>query len=808
MPMLIQSAAVFRKLRFLSRSLFVLVVLFSFFSLSVSVSGGGKYILLYDCSDSVMRGKFQSDHLKDFLGSLRKSAQTDVFLFGGNAVHVHNLADLDLVRNTADPGQTDIGNAFRKAVSGRAQDSKPVVVFYTDGRDRHENTNLLIHAIRNTPCVPVVVIPKDAPERDIAICCCSVNGPVVPGRNFGIDTDIYSSVDTRVTLRVFSNGQVISVQRVRLFKGTNRITLGAKLPEAGVFKVRVGFDEKDDFPRNDTYILLVRAGENLPVLYLAGKEPGSRTVLVRKRNDGWINGVFPLSLENLMKYSAVVIDNVSAEQMDVKSLRALEEYVRKQAGSLLVTAGPDSLGPGGYRDTVLERILPVEMNPGGMTELAVLVDTSGSMGRKVDGIRKIDILKKSLPVIIKFLQADDVISMAGFSSSVSPLFEQKKRADLITSVEFKSLGQGGGTRLIPGLEWAGNILEKSLKPFRHIIIFSDGNTREQNYTKFFSRMKEKKISVSFIGIGSDVDAAKFQPIQNMGLGTLSLIREAGLIYLDRELQKKTRDFSGMFISRSPAELKFHSAPFMPEAVPGIHRTAAFIRCKRKEDAASAISAGTYPLLSWWRCGAGKTAVFASSAARQWSDTFLNRGPGGDILRACLDWLASDAPGTDMDLQAEQTGGGVRILAEFSSGKTELKAVSVNGHPVSAENIQRIGVRKYECLLKNCLSGAYPIELVTLQAGKKRLIRTSVSIPFAKEIIHTGVNPEFVHAMQKEFSPSAVISESEKNVDAIIPRPPSSIPLQPYLLAAAALIFLFDAFLGAAAPRKPLISAPE
>ncbi len=182
-------------------------------------------------------------------------------------------------------------------------------------------------------------------------------------------------------------------------------------------------------------------------------------------------------------------------------------------------------------------------------------------------------------------------------------------------------------------------------------------------------MKKEKISLSFIGIGSDVDAAKFQPIPEMGLGTASVIREAGLIYLDREFQKKTRNFSDMFIRRSPADLDFHAAPFMPESVPGRHRTGAFIRCKLKQGGASAISAGTYPLLSWWRCGAGRTAVFASSAAGEWSGAFLNRGPGGDILRACLDWLASDAPGADLDLRAEHTGAGVRILAEFTSGNT-------------------------------------------------------------------------------------------------------------------------------------------
>ncbi len=236
--MLIQSAAVFKKLRLISRSFFVLLVMLSFFSLSVSVPGGGKYILLYDCSDSVTQGELRSEHLKSVFNLLQESAQTDLFLFGGNAVEISSLADLDLARKASDPGRTDIRDALRKAVNGRKQDSRPV-----------------------------------------------------------------------------------------------------------------------------------------------------------------------------------------------------------------------------------------EVNPGGLTELAVLVDTSGSMAKEVDGARKIDILRKSLPVIIQFLHAEDVISMAGFSSSVTPLFEHKKRAELMTSVEFKSLGREGGRG--SGLDWSGlpPFWERVSNPFATSLLF-------------------------------------------------------------------------------------------------------------------------------------------------------------------------------------------------------------------------------------------------------------------------------------------------------------------------------------------------
>ena len=69
----------------------------------------------------------------------------------------------------------------------------------------------------------------------------------------------------------------------------------------------------------------------------------------------------PSSFEEMFNYDLVVMNDVDAECLTDFGLEALKEFVNA-GGSLLVLGGPYAFGAGGYNDTQLADILPVEMD--------------------------------------------------------------------------------------------------------------------------------------------------------------------------------------------------------------------------------------------------------------------------------------------------------------------------------------------------------------------------------------------------------------------------------------------------------------
>ena len=71
----------------------------------------------------------------------------------------------------------------------------------------------------------------------------------------------------------------------------------------------------------------------------------------------------PTELIELKRSEVLILSNVSADILSSDQLQNIESYVRDLGHGLVVIGGEHAYGPGGYTDTALERVLPVEMTP-------------------------------------------------------------------------------------------------------------------------------------------------------------------------------------------------------------------------------------------------------------------------------------------------------------------------------------------------------------------------------------------------------------------------------------------------------------
>ena len=70
---------------------------------------------------------------------------------------------------------------------------------------------------------------------------------------------------------------------------------------------------------------------------------------------------FPLDRPTLFKYDAIVIGSVPAAAFKPQQLELLRDFVSERGGSLLMIAGPEGLGAGGWGETQVGRVLPAQL---------------------------------------------------------------------------------------------------------------------------------------------------------------------------------------------------------------------------------------------------------------------------------------------------------------------------------------------------------------------------------------------------------------------------------------------------------------
>ena len=102
-----------------------------------------------------------------------------------------------------------------------------------------------------------------------------------------------------------------------------------------------------------------RAGPGAPRQEDAGDGPGRPP---RSSGGGLVGGdPLPTDLAELQPYDAVILGNVPKDVFTDAQIKLLEANVHDMGAGLIMLGGPQSFGAGGWRNTPVEKALPVDM---------------------------------------------------------------------------------------------------------------------------------------------------------------------------------------------------------------------------------------------------------------------------------------------------------------------------------------------------------------------------------------------------------------------------------------------------------------
>jgi len=351
--------------------------------------------VLVDTSGSMQEDQPQArlDQVKQALSqgpleALGKTAQVRLFGFSDNARPIEKLDELH-----AGSAQTRIGDSLRTVLAMAGSVPLAGVVLVSDGAENGDSLGEGAFAQLKSYGVPVHTIGVGAEtlDNDLELAQLSAPDRAVAGETLTATVSIRHQAQKSARLRVYDGGRVIAARDVPLDPKAGVTTVEVTFPsgEGGLRDLRFALDgaQGETNTLNNARAHLVEvSGERRSVLYIEGEprweykfirraaegDPAVRLVsLVRATpNRYYRQGVssatelpdgFPDKAETLFGYDALIIGSLEAAALNEQQHAALKAYVDRRGASLLMLAGRDGLGDGGWSAAPIGAALPAAL---------------------------------------------------------------------------------------------------------------------------------------------------------------------------------------------------------------------------------------------------------------------------------------------------------------------------------------------------------------------------------------------------------------------------------------------------------------
>jgi len=597
-------------------------------------------IFLVDVSDSVRTSRADMiTFINDAIKTKNKHDNVGIVAFGdGSAIEqfLSETPSFTEIQTSVVKSATNIENALETAISMVPDGYAGRVVLLTDGMENDGNIKNTVPSVITTKTLVEVKKYESTSEKEVYVSNLVVPQSVGLGDNFVITVEIESNITTTATVLLYSGRTLKARKEVVLQPGKNKYVFEDTQSEEGLKTYRVMLESEDDTVTvNNEYMAYTDISRNKPVLVVEGKA-GKAAEFEKVLSSIGINYevvqpvTVPVTLSDLNEFSLVVFVDVYAKDLREGFLDILDSYIRDFAGGFIVTGGKNSYALGGYKNTVLEAVLPVNMEPDGENEvpemaIMMVIDHSGSMSYSEGGISCLDLAKASAVSAVETVRSTDYVGVISFDDSYSRVVGLQK-AENITGIKLgiSSIQDGGGTSIYPAVEAAVKDLSGISSTIKHIILLTDGEDGldYSAYAPLLTRINDEGITLSTVSIGTGSNTMLLDALAEAGNGrsyhadiNTDIPRIfAQEIYLSVNSYIVNREFTPA-ITSNDAILSGVTNNGLPTLLGYIATSA------KNQSTQLLVSDSDDPILSVWQYGLGKTVAWTSDVTSQWSANY-------------------------------------------------------------------------------------------------------------------------------------------------------------------------------------------
>ncbi|WP_245678024.1 VWA domain-containing protein [Chondromyces crocatus] len=496
------------------------------------------------------------------------------------------------------------------------------------------------------------------------------------GETFEIHADIYASRATTARAKL-KQGEMLNglegVKQLELKAGPNDVVFKSVVRVAGQVTYALDLEDiKDDtFKENNRWATTIDVPGRPAVLYVEGTPQHAgplSSALTAQQLDVDVRppAGFPGSIKELERYDFLIVSDTPKEAMSLQAQELIETYVRDLGGGFLFAGGESGYGLGGWYRTTMERILPVRMDNERKKEmpsvaLSLVIDRSGSM----TGL-PLEMAKAAAKATAGVLGSDDLIEVVAFDTSPTRYVKMQPARNRSRIVgEIARIQPGGGTEIFSALDAAYQDMTVTQARKKHVILLTDGKAPTGGIRDLVSAMTAESITVTTVGLGSDVDEQLLKMIADTSGGRYHAVADPN--NLPRIFTKETE-----MIARAAAVEEWFPVTQVGDAafLRGIDvRTApylhGYVSTKMKPTPAQELLSSDTgePILARWRIGLGWTLAWTSDVKARWAVEWL-RWPGferfwGQLVHEHM----RQKHRRELDMKAEIVGGELRASVD-------------------------------------------------------------------------------------------------------------------------------------------------
>lgn len=592
-------------------------------------------------------------------------------------------------------------------------------------------------------------ITTNAEDNDFLVVVSQVGSPR--------DYQLVVSVDSEEVLSsVYSGGRVATITK--------------KFAE-GYHTIKAEVTINDNFAQNNVFYKTVKVEQKPRVLFVSKKDSpllGIFNTLYRT------SVISDLSGQPLDGYSAVVLNDIPAPEVPVEQL---SQYVIDGNG-LVVIGGKSSYDRGGYKDSLLEGMLPVQVGKGKEGQrtdvsVALVIDISGSTGSGFgeSSVSTIEEVEKALSIsVLNGLRKQDKVAVIAFNTDafiVSDLVPVLGNQEYLSG-RIERLVYKGGTRIDEGIKAARRILAP-LEGSKSMIIFSDGKSGSYPDDLYDAQISGSTgIKIYTIGVGEGTNRKHLQDIANAGNGYYFEPAETErLKVLFGEPEESPSDSYPLEVVNGH---HFITASFNPSAkVNGFNQVVP----KPNADLLVATDSNN-PIISASRLGLGRIVAVSTDDGSAWAPELLN-SRNSVLLSRSVNWAVGDL-GRNKDFDVD-------VKDVYLGDEMDVNIVSSSEPEHRTLSFSKIGKRLYTS------------SFTPQSSGILEFFDATAAVNYPKEYAALGMNPDLERSISvtggKLFNPSdveGIVSKVKEDSRRVVSEP---VTYSWVFLLAALLVFLFD-----------------
>ena len=720
-------------------------------------------IFLVDVSESMMSQKEKVEEmLGDAMGNQPEDELTGIVAFGYDSSvekFVSQKNTFSELQTTPVKTATNMEQAIAAALSLYPEGYGKRLVLITDGKQNAGDVSRMEQTLKTNDVVFGVMKLSEDNRNEVYISDLIIPERIKTGDTFQVQVEVESTVAENATLYLYAGETLKAKEEISLQTGTNQYVFKDTRNEEGYLTYRAVIEAADDnLLENNEYVAYTNAKDEGTVLVIEGEEGNAQEFgkVLKAANvayDVIEAGWAPKNLPDMCRYDCLILVNVYIDDLPEGFLNNIESYVSDYAGGLIVTGGDRSFALGGYKDTVLEKILPVDMELTGENEIpkmavVMVIDNSGSMLDNLGSEKKLNLAKEAAISSLKNFRDTDEIGVLRFDDTYNWVTKLDDGADKDTIEEkIRNIPDGGGTSIYPALKEAEKALECSDAQIKHIILLTDGQDGNQDYEGLARRIVANEVTLSTVAVGRDADIQLMQRLAELCEGR-SYVTDgdsdlprifAQEIFLSSRAYLVNREFTPVMVNGEEI--------LGDVADNGLPEMSGYIASTKKDYATSYLVSDDHePVLTGWQYGLGKTVAFNSDVENIWTASYGIWDNYPSMWRNIIDWCDTELDDEESSLVITRQDNTVHVTYKIKEYEEDTKVSVISTGESGEEKKMALDITApgvYEGDLNYVDTGVYSLNVREEANGELvRSRNTAVAVQYCAEYRTAAGTKEF------------------------------------------------------------------